>query len=82
MIQFRCDRSSIVNPFPAETVAEIYKYTAGVPRPILRVCSHAWNLARNLQYRTVVPDLIASAVSEAVMPGDDKADEVAETAVA
>lgn len=70
MLQFRCERSGIQNPFSApEIVARLYSLTGGVPRDVLRTCFHAWNLMKTLDLR-VSQDLIESAYEEAKVPTD------------
>jgi general secretion pathway protein A len=46
MIDFRCERSGVANPFTADAVQRIYEASEGVPRSILLLCAHAIRKAR------------------------------------
>ena len=61
MIQFRCDRFGMKNPFTDEAAERIYALSTGNPRTILRLCAHAWNMAKKLKQSLISGDLISAA---------------------
>jgi hypothetical protein len=61
MIQFRCDRFGMKNPFTDEAAERIYALSTGNPRTILRLCAHAWNMAKKLKQSQISGDLISAA---------------------
>lgn len=46
MIGFRCEQAELRNPFPDDTIDEVYTITGGVPRDVLKVCAIAFELAK------------------------------------
>ena len=64
MIEFRCRRAGVPNPFSDDVCRVIYSYSGGVPRDALRIAAHAWNLARKRKLNQV-PVEIAEAAREA-----------------
>jgi type II secretory pathway predicted ATPase ExeA len=73
MIQFRCDRSGIKNPFDDEGCERIFVLSHGTPRAILLICSHAWNLARKMKITKVPIELIQAASVETSIPTGEAA---------
>jgi general secretion pathway protein A len=69
MIQFRCDRAGIKNPFPASAVEAIYRVTGGVPREILKVCSITVEMMEHTGLKEATPELIEAMHPEAVYAG-------------
>jgi general secretion pathway protein A len=59
MIAFRCEMESIPNPFPSPVVDDIYRYTGGIPRSILKLCGLAYYMMQELGLPEVTPDLLA-----------------------
>lgn len=50
MIQFRCERTIHPNNFTdPDLVDQIYRLSAGIPRRIIMICSHAENLSKTLK---------------------------------
>jgi general secretion pathway protein A len=71
MIQFRCDRAGIVNPFPADACERIFKLSQGVPRRALILCAHAWHMATVMKLDKVYAELIEAAAAEASLPDQE-----------
>jgi general secretion pathway protein A len=59
MIAFRCQLESIPNPFPAPVVDDIYRYTGGIPRSILKLCGLAYYFMLEFRQGEVGADLLA-----------------------
>lgn len=79
MIQFRCDCAGVANPFVCDEVIEaLYSRSFGVPRDVLRICFHAWNLRGSFNLATMTADVIEAAYQEATV----QQPEAAETAAA
>jgi general secretion pathway protein A len=68
MIQFRCNRAGVENPFDDEGALRIYAMSGGVPRLALMICAHAGNMAQRLKLNRVPVDLIVAAKDEATIP--------------
>ena len=68
MIDFRCRRAGVENPFDAEAMRAIYEASKGVPRSTLIICAHAYSMARRMKLSTVPADLIEAARFEASVP--------------
>lgn len=69
MLQFRCDQSSIKNPFSEDGVALMYRITNGIPRYLLSLATAAFEMAQ-IQGMDKVPDeLIEPAWEEATIRG-------------
>jgi type II secretory pathway predicted ATPase ExeA len=64
MIEFRCKKAGVPNPFEEEAVGKIASLSGGVPRSALLICSHAWNMARRLKLAMVPVELIQAAYEE------------------
>jgi general secretion pathway protein A len=73
MIAFRCKRAGVRNPFTAESCSRIFDFSRGVPRASLTIASHAWNMAKRLQYTSVPTELVDAAASEAAVPEQEAA---------
>jgi general secretion pathway protein A len=69
MINFRCQRSGIPNPFDEEALEAIYRKTGGVPRDILKVCSIAYEYARNAGLKQISGEVVEALHPEAVYVG-------------
>lgn len=67
MIEFRCNKAGIANPFDAEAVAKIASLSGGVPRTALLLCAHAWNMAKRLKIARVPADLVQAAHGESTV---------------
>jgi general secretion pathway protein A len=67
MVEYRCQQSGISNPFPDETMKRIYTEANGVPREVLKICSVAYELMKATGVLVVSPELIESAIGEAVI---------------
>jgi general secretion pathway protein A len=61
MIEFRCQRTGIPNPFDEDCTRKIASLSGGVPRAAVLICAHAWNLARKLKLSRVPVELIQAA---------------------
>ena len=67
MIDFRCERAGIPNPFNEECTQKIASLSGGVPRTALLICAHAWNLAKRLKLPSVPVELIQAANEESTV---------------
>jgi type II secretory pathway predicted ATPase ExeA len=67
MIEFRCGRAGIPNPFDEECTNKIASLSGGIPRAALLICAHAWNLAKRLRLSKVPPELIQAANEESTV---------------
>lgn len=61
MVRFRCGRVGLRNPFSDQAGDRVYLHTRGVPRDVLALCYHAWQLAK----RTKSPIVDVEMVDEA-----------------
>lgn len=66
MLDFRCKRAGIRNPFKPDAVEAVYRVTGGVPREVLKVCSIALEMARAQGLKTIEADLVEALHPEAV----------------
>lgn len=69
MLDFRCQRAGIRNPFEPAAVEAVYRMTGGVPREVLKVCSIALEMARSQGLERIEPDLVEALYPEAVYVG-------------
>lgn len=67
MIKFRCLKSGVPNPFPAETVDAVYNMTAGVPRDVLKVCQILWVTAQRAKVEEIPAEWVEPTLREAVL---------------
>jgi general secretion pathway protein A len=72
MIAFRCQLESIPNPFPAPVVDDIYRYTGGIPRSILKLCGLAYYFMQEFRQAEVGPDLLAQTKKHYELEVDDE----------
>lgn len=68
MIEFRCERAGVTNPFDAECCHRIAALSGGVPRAALLICAHAWNMAKRLKLPSVPVELVQAAREESTVP--------------
>lgn len=81
MIAFRCERAQVFNSFTEQVVLDqIYSSTGGVPRDVLRICFHSWNLMVGMGQTRMTPELVDAAIHEANVQADEESQE-AEAAV-
>jgi general secretion pathway protein A len=73
MIRFRCERAGLAIPFEDEACERIYAMSGGVPRSVLILCAHAWNMAKMMKLPHVPADLVQAAGDEAVIPETEAA---------
>ncbi len=64
MIQFRCEKAGIINPFTDEGVARIYERSNGTPREILKLCDFSYVLALQAGEKSVPLPAIELACQE------------------
>ena len=67
MIEHRCSRAGIRNPFDAEAVQAIYNISKGVPRDILKIANAAYALAQAQNVETVDGESIPDIAKEAML---------------
>ncbi len=67
MIEFRCRKSDVANPFPAVTVDAIYNMTSGVPRDVLKICQVLWVTAQRVKTEEIPVDWVEPTLQEAVL---------------
>ncbi len=67
MLQYRCEKSKIPNPFPEETVKAIYDAAQGNPRDILKIASAAYAMMKSQEFTTVPAHVVTMLTKEAVM---------------
>jgi len=67
MIEFRCRRAGVPNPFDDEVCRKIYSFSGGVPRDALRIAAHAWNMARKRKLNYVPLELAETAREAAAL---------------
>jgi type II secretory pathway predicted ATPase ExeA len=65
MLAFRCEKSYIQNPFPADTVKAIYDASQGVPREILKIAAAAYAMMQMRGATSVPAGAIAQLSVEA-----------------
>lgn len=77
MLDFRCARAGIANPFDQECTRRIASLSGGVPRTALLICAHAWNISKRLNLPNVPVELVQAASEEAtVQPAAGEAEVV------
>lgn len=64
MIDHRCDRYKVSNPFPPETVELLFKLTGGIPREALRLCAIAYEFSKLARSEEVSTELLNDAYAE------------------
>jgi general secretion pathway protein A len=67
MIDFRCQKAGVPNPFPSATVDAIYNMTSGVPRDVLKICQILWVSALRANQAEIPVSWVEPAISEAVL---------------
>jgi general secretion pathway protein A len=67
MIQFRCDKFEVPNPFASATVDAIYNQTSGVPRDVLKMAQILWVTAQRARQEQIPVEWVEPALSEAVL---------------
>jgi len=67
MIQFRCDKFEVPNPFTHEAVDAIYNQTSGVPRDVLKMSQILWVTAQRARQAQIPVEWVEPALSEAVL---------------
>jgi hypothetical protein len=67
MIQFRCDKFEVPNPFTSEAVDAIYNQTSGVPRDVLKMAQILWVTAQRARQPQIPVEWVEPALSEAVL---------------
>jgi general secretion pathway protein A len=65
MLQFRCDKYEIKNPFPFDTIKAIYDCSEGVPREILKIASAAYALSKMMGIEEIPASEVAAIAEEA-----------------
>ncbi len=81
MLAFRCELAELRNPFPDETIDNVYAITGGVPRDVLKVCAIAYELAKLNGEAHVPADAVPYAAEEArLREAEAEAAEAAEVA--
>lgn len=70
MVDFRCQRAGIRNPFEPGAVEAVYRMTGGVPRDVLKVCSIAHDFARAQGADLIDASLVEALHPEAVYVGE------------
>jgi general secretion pathway protein A len=73
MIRFRCERAGLKGMFDDAACAQVYSLSGGVPRDVLIICSHAWNLAKTFRRPTVTAEIVHSAYREMSVQGGSAA---------
>lgn len=69
MLQFRCDQSSIKNPFSEDGVGLMFTITNGIPRYLLSLATAAYEMAQIQGLDKVPENLIEPAWDEATIRG-------------
>jgi type II secretory pathway predicted ATPase ExeA len=67
MISHRCELADIAMPFTDACVEQIYQYTGGVPREVLKHCAIAYELAQMNGLQSVPAELIDEAHKQVVL---------------
>jgi hypothetical protein len=67
MIQFRCDKFEVPNPFTPQAVDAIYNQTSGVPRDVLKMAQILWVTAQRARQPEIPVEWVEPALSEAVL---------------
>jgi type II secretory pathway predicted ATPase ExeA len=80
MIEYRCQKAGIANPFDEEAMRKIAGLSGGVPRSALLLCAHAWNMAKRLKLPVVPVELVQAAQQEANVQGKGQTEAEAATA--
>ena len=65
MLEYRCKRAGIRQPFTPDALTAIYKRASGTPRDVLSLCSVTYELAQSLGETTITPELFLEAVGKA-----------------
>jgi hypothetical protein len=74
MIEFRCKKAGIPNPFEEEAISRIASLSGGVPRAALLLCAHGWNMARKLKLPKVPVELVQAAHEESRVKAEAEAE--------
>jgi general secretion pathway protein A len=78
MIDHRCDLYKVPNPFPPDTVEQLFKLTGGIPREALRLCAIAYEFSKLARSKEVSTELLTDAHAELQLrEGDSAAEEQA-----
>jgi type II secretory pathway predicted ATPase ExeA len=80
MIEFRCSKAGISNPFDEEAAQKIALLSGGVPRKALLLCAHAWNRAKRLKLARVPVELVQAAHEESSVKAESEAEAEVATA--
>ena len=66
MIDFRCRKAGVKNPFMPEALEALYRRTGGVPREVLKVAAIAYKFSEADGHR-VTPELVEDAAGEVLL---------------
>ena len=78
MVDHRCDLYKVPNPFPPDTVEQLFKLTGGIPREALRLCAIAYEFSKLARSKEVSTELLIDAHAELQLrEGDSPAEEQA-----
>jgi len=69
LIELRCKRAQIKNPFTDEAMTLIHKLTGGVPRTIISLCGQAYEIMLRSKIKTIDPELVADVFSQGDLKG-------------
>lgn len=69
MIEFRCKKAQIRNPFTEEAMSLIYRLTGGVPRSILSICGQSYEIMLRSRDKTIEPELVTDVFSQGDLKG-------------
>jgi general secretion pathway protein A len=64
MIAHRCEIYKVPNPFPPETVEQLFKLTGGIPREALRLCAIAYEFSKLARSKEASIELLTDAHAE------------------
>jgi general secretion pathway protein A len=67
MIEFRCKRFGVANPFTPEAVRAIYEASGGVPRDALKLCAIAYDMTQLHGLDEVPAEAVMAAAGEQEM---------------
>jgi general secretion pathway protein A len=69
LIEFRCRKAQVKNPFTDEAMSLIHKLTSGVPRSILSLCGQCYELMVRGKERTIEADLVTEVFGQGDLKG-------------
>lgn len=69
MIEFRCLRAEIKQPFTPASFQTIYDESGGIPRDVLKICGTAYEYMRMVEEDEIDPEMVTVAAKEARLKG-------------